>query len=113
MINRASSKNTVSPKLKFITKDLDIDFDDFEQYDVVIALFGLHWMQDLKRAAFNISKALRKDGLILSLSPLEKMDLYAFRKEFLFTSRWKDCFSEPFKNLKAFHADKRIYFECF
>jgi|JI6StandDraft_1071083.scaffolds.fasta_scaffold1173893_1 2-polyprenyl-3-methyl-5-hydroxy-6-metoxy-1,4-benzoquinol methylase len=65
-----AEKNKISKEMRFGQKNLEKDFDEVEQYDVVIVLFGLHWMNDLDSAAGRISKSLRDGGLLLTLTPI-------------------------------------------
>jgi SAM-dependent methyltransferase len=92
MIKSAQNKNEHFPQLQFHRKNVESEFDDVDQYDVAICLFGLHWMNDLEHTATAIHKSLRTDGILLSLTPIEIKDLFDFRTSFVNTSRWSTAF---------------------
>jgi ubiquinone/menaquinone biosynthesis C-methylase UbiE len=72
----AKKKNSGSPKLQFIKKNLETEFLEVEQYDAVIVLFGLHCMGNLDKAVESIYRSLKPGGLLLSLTPIEGKELY-------------------------------------
>jgi hypothetical protein len=49
-------------------------------------------MSDSDKAIENISKSLRPGGLLLSITPLENLELFEMRKKFIASPRWKSEF---------------------
>lgn len=69
---------------------METSFQDVGKFDVVVALFALHWMNDVEKAIENIGKSMKPGGLLLSITPLENEELFAFREKFIRSPRWKD-----------------------
>lgn len=109
MIKSAQNKNGHYPQLQFHKKNIESEFDDVDQYDVAICLFGLHWMNDLEHTVGAIHKSLKADGILLSLTPIEIKDLFDFRTSFVNTSRWSSAFQEEAKTLHPFSNHKEDY----
>ena len=86
MIKSAQNKNEHFPQLQFHRKNVESEFDDVDQYDVAICLFGLHWMNDLEHTVNAIHNSLKSEGILLSLTPIEIQDLFDFRTSFVNTS---------------------------
>lgn len=112
MIQFAQKKYSSISNLKFEVRDVE-KMSDKEEYDVVFSLFGLHWMNDISNCAKLAFNALKPSGKLLFFVPLEKEDLFVFRKNFIDGSRWKECFDEKAKDIKPFIADKKEYLIAF
>lgn len=69
-LDEARQASHEGTKLRFQKKNLEEEFNDVEQYDVVVALFGLHCMHDLGKVVGSIYRSLKPGGLLLSLTPL-------------------------------------------
>ncbi|MDR3502515.1 MAG: class I SAM-dependent methyltransferase [Legionella sp.] len=84
---------------------------DINEYDVIISLFGLHWLADINDAAARIHEALKPEGKLFFFVPLEKNKLFEFRQILVNSERWKPYFNEF--ELKPFHYDPEIYRDAF
>ena|GEM_PF-3477629 len=103
-------------ELTFKVQDVQT-MTDSEEYDAVISLFGLHWMDDIDLAAKKIHHALKPDGKLMYFIPLEKIKLFALRKELIQSDKWRSFF-EASENTKAFeltgfHSTPDKYTEAF
>lgn len=57
LITLARSK-FLAPNLKFEQKNLE-EFDEVEEYDAIIVVFGLHWMNDLNKAVKALQRSIK------------------------------------------------------
>jgi 2-polyprenyl-3-methyl-5-hydroxy-6-metoxy-1,4-benzoquinol methylase len=48
LIEIANEKYANEPNLKFFKINLDTEFKDVEEFDVVVSFFVLHWVNDIK-----------------------------------------------------------------
>ena len=94
MIKIAKHNNTFEPKVQFIKKNVESEFNDVEKFDFAICLFGLHWMNDLEAALTAIHRSLKQGGILLSLTPLGYPDLLILRNKFIKNSKWGEAISE-------------------
>lgn len=101
----------LSPKLNFKQQDVE-NLTDKAEYDVVISLFGFHWMNNIQEVASRIFESLKIPGKLMFFVPLEKMDLYSFREKFVNDSSWSECFKNM-NHLKPFVENKEDYLDAF
>lgn len=66
------------PDINFKVQDLET-MTDYNEYDVVVSFFGLHWVGDKKLMAQKISQALKPGAQLIFLVPLAKPDLFKCR----------------------------------
>ena len=129
-IELANVRSEKQPKLKFILQNVEeMPFE--KSFDVVVSLFGLHWMENLNGVATKISHALKPNGLIMFFVPLEKNHFFNQRLQLMSSPKWKETFyhftvnpfiDTPAPYLKAFsaqfvaenpdgiHCDQPVYF---
>jgi SAM-dependent methyltransferase len=110
LIQKAREDYAHEPRLEFMIQDAG-NFNAHQKYDLIMSLFGLHWMEDLPQTAKLIAQALKPDGKIMFFVPLEKMDLFKWRKDFLQHSRWSSFFQGY--ALHAFIAEETFYTKAF
>ncbi len=91
MITFAQANSTLFSEVEFYKKNVETQFDDVAQFDVVVCLFGLHWMNDLNGTISNIHRSLKPNGIFLSLTPIEIHDLFEMRTTFVNNSKWTDA----------------------
>lgn len=111
MISQAKDEYKEYQKLEFKEKNVEL-LDDKNKYDIAISLFGLHWMDDVGEIASKIFDSLNTPGKLMFFVPLEKMDLYEFRKKFILESKWSEYFIDM-KELKPFIENEKFYLEAF
>lgn len=109
-IELAKSNYDTEPKLEFYVQNAETISDE-NKYDIVISLFGLHWMEDIKSTAKLIAKSLKPEGKLMFFVPLEKMDLFEIRSTFLQTSECNDFFKNF--HIHPFIANYSKYVEAF
>ena len=97
-------------QLDFHVQDVNT-LRDSTKYDVVISLFGLHWMENINSSAESISQTLKPEGKVMFFVPLEKMDLFGLRQNLIASEKWNHCF-KGFK-LSPFIADEQQYITAF
>jgi ubiquinone/menaquinone biosynthesis C-methylase UbiE len=102
MITFAQGKNTFFPQVDFLKKNAESEFEDVAEYDVVVCLFGLHWMNDLESTLGKIHRSLKAGGLLLSLTPIESQELHDLRTAFINNSKWAVAIAEEAKTLHRF-----------
>ncbi len=88
-IAKRYTTDTVSFEVRDISK---IDYTN--EFDVVISLFGLHWISDLSALANKISQATKPGGLTMFFVPLEKNAFFATRQALMSSPKWKMIFKE-------------------
>lgn len=106
MINFAKSQSSLYPEVEFRKKNIEKDFNDVAQFDLVLCLFGLHWMNELEVTAGKTNKALKPNGLFLTFSPIEIPDLFDYRKAFVNNSRWTKAIAEKAREIHPFQYEK-------
>ena len=84
---------------------------DIAPFDVVISLFGLHWMDNITATAASIHAFTKPTGLMMSLVPLGDSALFAYRQNFMRTARWNHYFVDYI--LHNFQQDHQIYHNAF
>ena len=84
---------------------------DVQQFDVVISLFGLHWMDNITATAESIHTFTKSSGLMMFLVPLGDSALFTYRQNFMRNSRWVHYFTDY--TLHNFHQDQQIYYDAF
>jgi ubiquinone/menaquinone biosynthesis C-methylase UbiE len=103
-------------RLHFEVKDINV-LEEVTQFDVIVSLFGLHWIENIHMAADKIQRALKPDGLLMFFVPLEKLQLLELRQQQISSPKWKHHFEDyrlvPFSDshTEYFHAFYP-YFEC-
>lgn len=82
---------------------------DQNQFDVVISLFGLHWIGDIKSTANRIHQALKPDGRVMFFVPLEEPELLAFRQAAISSPKWHPRFHDftltPFRETASGYTE--------
>lgn len=110
-IDVATKKHSnVNSKLKFEVQDVSLITDQSE-YDVVISLFGLHWIADINTIATKIHEALKPDGKLMYFVPLEKMKLFDLRAKLVNSSEWQSYFANY--QFLPFRSDPQEYMQIF
>jgi ubiquinone/menaquinone biosynthesis C-methylase UbiE len=115
-IEKANKFAEKDSRLSFLVKNVE-EMTDESEFDIIISLFGLHWMNDINDVANRIHRTLKPEGKLLFFVPLEKMDLFAIRKEFMAKNEWKEFFNDfaiyPFiKKEKGYTTFFDNYFEA-
>lgn len=112
LIHIAKEYENTLPGLEFKAQDLST-MDDWEEYDVVLSLFGLHWIEDIHLAADKIYQSLKPDGKVMYFVPLEKAKLFALRQSTmnLESSTWKKSFENY--TFSPFRSDPADYIQAF
>jgi SAM-dependent methyltransferase len=100
-----------SSELRFQIHDVAKPLQEGE-FDVIFSLFGLHWLDEIKLplALDHIHHALKPEGTLMFLVPLEKEGLYAKRKELVESSHWRAHFGN-YKMLPFFSKPQQ-YLAC-
>lgn len=110
LIKVAQNNYSDNKKMKFCVQDVE-KLEDENEYDLVVSFFGLQWIENIENTARLIAKALKKEGKIVFLVPLEKMDLFAYRESFLKNSQWQTFFLDY--KINPFIEDEQIYIKAF
>lgn len=112
LIEMAKGYEDSNPGLEFKVQDLS-EMDDHGEYDVVLSLFGLHWIEDINRAADKIYQALKPNGKIMYFVPLEKTKLFALRQSIMSmeSSIWREAFENY--TFSPFRSDPADYIQAF
>lgn len=109
-IKRAKFYSENNSQLEFDIQNVE-KINYVEQFDVVVSLFGLHWIEDLEKMAEKISLALKSNGITVFFVPLEKNDLFALRQQLMSTANWKESFKDFV--IHPFIDDASKYFSSF
>lgn len=75
MIAIAQKTSVAESKFHFSLKNVETELKDVEEFDVVTSFFGLHWMNDINKAAELINHSLKPKGLLLTFTPLNIPEL--------------------------------------
>ncbi len=97
-------------RLQFRVQDIK-SMTDRAEYDFVISLFGLHWIEDIDAVAVKVSEALKPNGNLMYFVPLEKKELFSFRQRTMGLSNWQPHFTDY--TLVPFHAEHLPYVNAF
>lgn len=97
-------------KISFFVKDAEC-IEEENEYDVVVSLFGLHWMESINNSAKSIFDSLKQNGKVMFFVPLEKMDLFEFRKNFIKDSKYSEYFKDY--SIHPFINDQNKYISAF
>lgn len=95
-IEQAQINYANNSKINFAVQNIE-EIQEKSEYDVVISLFGLHWMENISIAVKAIFDSLKPGGKLMFFVPLDKMDLFELRQEFLLHSKWNQSFNENYK----------------
>lgn len=106
----ANEQYSSDPKLQFTSRDV-LAIDEQAEYDVVISLFGLHWIDTIQQAAKVIQRMLKPSGKLMFFVPLEKSKLFTARSQLTQSDKWARFFQEY--ELKPFRAKPADYLEAF
>lgn len=109
-IEKANIYAKKDKRLSFAVRDAE-KIEDENEYDIVISLFGLHWMNNTENVAKRINKAIKPHGKLFFFVPLEKMDLFDIRNEFMLKEEWKNYFNNF--NIHPFIKNEKGYTEFF
>lgn len=90
-INVANA-NYQDSRLHFEVKDITLMMEN-QSFDVVLSLFGLHWIADIKAVSAKIHQSLKPNGLLMFFVPLEKPDFFTLRKQQLASEKWHQQFN--------------------
>ena len=105
-----AQSNYANQILHFEVKDINA-IEEKNYFDVVLSLFGLHWIMDIQRVANKIQRCLKSDGLLMFFVPLEKTEFFNLRKELIVSEKWRDRFSGF--QLHPFIVDPNDYSKVF
>lgn len=94
-IQQAQLNYANNSKINFAVQNIE-QIQEKSKYDVIVSFFGLHWMEDISAAAQAISYSLNPNGKLAFVVPLEKTDLFEFRKSFLLHSQWNKSFAQDY-----------------
>ena len=92
LISLAKQKNT-SEKVEFKKLNLAKDFTMVEEFDLVIFIYGWHWMTDLQKATNDVFRAIKKGGMVISATYLESKMYFERRKAMMESEKWKGRFT--------------------
>lgn len=109
-INKAKTDYSGQSKLVFEVQDIE-KINDVKKFDVAVSFFGLHWVNDIINTAKLIATSLKPGGSLMFFVPLEMMDLFEARKEFLSHPAWKKYFKNF--SIKPFLTQGKDYTEAF
>lgn len=98
------------PCLHFEEKDIT-QMTDNQDFDVVLSLFGLHWIADIQGVSAKIHQSLKPNGLLMFFVPLEKPDFFTLRKQQLASEKWRHKFNDFI--LLPFITDPNAYLNAF
>jgi ubiquinone/menaquinone biosynthesis C-methylase UbiE len=98
------------PRLIFFVQNAE-SLEAVGEYDIVISLFGFHWIENLPQMAQLVAKSLKPGGKIMFFVPLEKIDLFEYRRNFMRRSKWSEIFGSY--ELHPFVDDSTVYEEGF
>ncbi|MGE3919768.1 MAG: class I SAM-dependent methyltransferase [Gammaproteobacteria bacterium] len=102
--------SSAEPRLEFKLQNIATMTDQAE-YDVVICLFGLHWLPNINEVAEKIHNALKPDGKLMYFVPLEKTKLFALRTKLVNSPDWQAYFTDY--DFSPFRSDPHEYFQAF
>lgn len=105
-----AKKNNKNKSLTFEVMDAE-KLDEEQRYDLIVSFFGLHWLEHIQEVVPRLHRALKADGRIVFLVPLEKEDLYQLRQQCIESLKWKDKFADY--KLHPFHYTAADYTEPF
>jgi ubiquinone/menaquinone biosynthesis C-methylase UbiE len=112
LIQTAKHYEKNNSALQFIVQDVNT-MNPVGEYDVVISLFGLHWIADINLAADKIYQSLKPNGKLMYFVPLEKMQLFALRQAVMALPEFEEFFKgysftpfrdQPLDDIEAFQA---------
>jgi SAM-dependent methyltransferase len=83
------------------------------QFDAVVSLIAIHWVNDIKATSEAIARSLKPKGLFLALIGLDIEDFYELRFKFINTSKWAQYFKDNERKISPCYYDKNIYLEAF
>ncbi len=104
------AKKYENENLKFQIQDLK-KMDDQEEYDIVLSLFGLHWIDDIDCAAHKIYQSLKSDGKLMYFVPLEKAKLFVLREAVINSPEFQELFKDY--SFSPFRSNPEEYFQAF
>lgn len=100
------------PKNLFVTDILDLPFSD-NQFDVVVAKHSLHYLSNLNPAWIEISRILKKEGILIFTVPhpfsetfLKESKDYSKREEISFNASQKFTLKFPSHTLSEYLTEK-------
>lgn len=97
----------IEPRLQFAVRDIN-ELAGEQDVDVVVSLFGLHWLKDMNSIAAKIQRCLKPNGILMFFVPLETNDLFLLRTQLIRSTKWHDKFSDF--TLEPFISEPRDYF---
>lgn len=106
----ANKKYGKIPGLDFKVQDVTT-MSDCAEYDVVISLFGLHWVENINQVAMKIQQALKENGKLMYFVPLEKAELFKLRQSIISSEEWKPYFTNY--KFSPFRYQPIDYFQAF
>ena len=109
-IEIATNYTKENPCLTFEVMDVE-KIDEQNRYDIVISLFGFHWLEQIQNLVPRIHRALKPEGTVMFLVPLEKEELFNLRQQCMFSPSWAGYFEGYI--LHPFHYSSLDYMEPF
>lgn len=86
---------------------------DVAQYDAVVSWFGFHWIEDKSTLAEKIATALKPNGQVLFLIPLDKIDQHSYRSQAWEQAKQITPELQDDIELKLFHPEPQLYRDAF
>ena len=109
-IETATKNHGHEDRISFFVRNAEY-IEEKNEYDVVVSLFGLHWMESIKDSAKSIFNSLKQNGKVMFFVPLEKMDLFEFRGNFIKDSKYSEYFKDY--SIHPFIDDENEYIAAF
>lgn len=100
----------INSRLVFQTQDAS-QITTQNEYDVIISLFGLHWIPNIEHMAQVINTALKANGKLMYFVPLEKNTFFSRRRAMIASAKWAPHFKGF--TLAPFISDPNRYSRAF
>jgi SAM-dependent methyltransferase len=109
-IGVAAEYAQLDTRLSFEVRDINTLVEK-DSFDVVLSLFGLHWIDNLGSVAVKIQQCLKPEGILMFFVPLETEHLFELRSKLIQSTKWGEKFNGFY--LKPFISNSNHYFEVF
>ncbi|GAB4392244.1 MAG: hypothetical protein Tsb005_05440 [Gammaproteobacteria bacterium] len=98
----------LNAKLHFYVQDVESMQID-SRYDLIISFFGFHWITNLENLATSIKRALKPNGHLFFLVPLEKIELFNLREKLINSKQWCACFKKFSIQALRYNTDEYMH----